>query len=216
MVSEKNSNITSETDDLLNNFFDAENEQETVKEQLPADDPINGLRVVVMSIEWEITDDILESYTREIKILMDFYKEDSIILRFLKLLESLGRYIRKKEDDAHPDSLRLLQSFFSELEKIVMSKNMTHTEKKEILSAEISKYKELKANIHKEKSKSLIKDDINTTKEPSKKAESMENAISAHKENEIDTIVSALKEMNNTIKTGFDALIAELATLKNK
>ena len=89
--------------------------------RLDADNsPIKELKSVVLSLEWEITDQVMQRLTEEISNLEDVYKVDKIVVAFLQLLGSLGKYIQKKKADAHPESISLLNSVYEHLEKAIL------------------------------------------------------------------------------------------------
>lgn len=112
---------------------------------------INELKSVLMSLEWEITDQVMDKLSEEIEKLKESCKEDKIVAAFLQLLDSLGKYIQKKKADAHPDSISLLNSVYGNLETVMLSDGMSEAEKKKVLVAEVNKYKELKVIIASDK-----------------------------------------------------------------
>ncbi|MDP4857386.1 MAG: hypothetical protein NWR42_08250, partial [Desulfobacterales bacterium] len=92
----------------------------------------------------EITDEIMTSFVEQVAVLQDTYRNDKIVLVFLQLLGSIGEYIRTHLGQSHPDAFKILTSLFTELERIVLSEDLTEVEKKKILSVELGKYKKLK------------------------------------------------------------------------
>lgn len=108
---------------------------------------LNELKSVVLSLEWEITDQVMQTLEDEIKKLEETFKDEKITVAFLQLLSSLGKYIRKKKADAHPDSMVLIRSVFDSMETVVMSPEMSESVKKKMLITEVNKYKELKTQI---------------------------------------------------------------------
>lgn len=140
-----------EIDNRLNDFFEsdagasgsASAENARNEDQLR----IEELKSVVLSLEWEITDQVMQKLGEEISKLEDFYRDDKIVVAFLQLLGSLGKYIRKKRAEAHPDSITLLQSVYENLEKIVRSSDMSEADKKKMLVVQVNNYKKLKDEI---------------------------------------------------------------------
>ncbi len=113
-----------------------------------ADDyPLSELKNLILSIDWEITDEILNKLLRQIEDLSLTYEQDRIVLTFLQILNSLGAYIKKQRAKAHPKTFKTLNSAFSSLDKVVSSKEMGEAQKKKILSAEMNRYRQLKAQI---------------------------------------------------------------------
>ncbi len=113
--------------------------------------PLAELKNLILSIDWEITDDVLEKLLQQIKDLNLTYKHDKIVLTFLQILRSLGDYIKTNRANSHPKTFKILNSVFSSLDKVVLSKDMGETVKKKILRTEMNRYKELKTQISQSK-----------------------------------------------------------------
>lgn len=109
--------------------------------------PISELKSVILSLEWEITDQVMGKLGEEIRKLEETYRSDKIIVAFLQLLGSLGKYIRKKRAEAHPESIRLLNSVYENLEMILGSDQIGEAEKKKMLVTQVNQYKELQKEI---------------------------------------------------------------------
>lgn len=109
--------------------------------------PIKDLKSIIMSLEWEITDSVMEKLEAEVLRLESLFQGDKIVLAFLQLLGSLGKYIRKKLARAHVDSITLLHSAYESLEKTILSENMSDGAKKKLLIIHVTWYKKLKREI---------------------------------------------------------------------
>jgi len=121
----------------------AEPEEEEKEEEVSI---IQDLKSVILSLEWEITDPVMQKLGEEIQKLEEECKDDKIVVAFLQLLGSLGKYIRKKRADAHPDSIRLLHSVFENLD-LVMTGDLSDLDKKKLLVSQVNQYKKLKEDI---------------------------------------------------------------------
>ena len=122
--------------------------------------PLSELKNLILSIDWEITDEVLEKLLQQIEDLNMIYKHDKSVLTLLQILNSLGVYIKKNRAKAHPKTFKTLNSVFSSLDKVVLSKDMATAEKKKILDTEINRYKKLRVQIAQskaEKNKQKIK-----------------------------------------------------------
>jgi hypothetical protein len=64
----------------------------------------------------------------------------------------LGDYIKTNRAKSHPKTFKILNSVFSSLDKVVLSREMPEMAKKKILRAEMIRYKELRAQISQSKS----------------------------------------------------------------
>ena len=103
--------------------------------------PLKELKGIILSIEWEISEPILEKFDREINHLYELYSEDRIVLGFLQILRFLGRFIRTKEADADAGSIKLLLFIYDDLESVVLSNTLTMEAKQAMLAEDIKKYK---------------------------------------------------------------------------
>ena len=108
------------------------------------DSPLRELQAIVLSIDWEINDDVMARFVEQITTLKSTFKDDKIALVFLQLLNSIGEYIRVNLGRSHPDAFKILNSLFVQMDKVVNSNAMTGTEKKKALAVELEKYKNLK------------------------------------------------------------------------
>ncbi len=196
--------------------------------------PIKDLKSVILSLEWEITDQVMQKLGEEIRKLEKQSKKDKIAVAFLQLLGSLGKYIRKKRAEAHPDSIRLLHSVYEQLELVMLSRNLSDAEKKKMLVAQVNNYKTLKEDIL--VAKEAPAEPAEIPKPPAKKTprprEEMETAPKAAATEGGDSetrlpvdadalatgdvsavgreILSAMEEMRKTIQSEFSELRAEL------
>ncbi len=127
------------------------------KEPAVADDPLAELKSMVLSIDWEITDEVLSAFLSQIANLKRTYKNEKIILMFLQLLGSLGEYIKTNRGNAHPKTFKVLNSVFSRLEGVVSNKGMPESEKIKILRIEMDKYKQLRNKVSKKKAAEVRK-----------------------------------------------------------
>ena len=109
--------------------------------------PLKGLKAVMLSIDWEITDSTMDSLINEIKNVEFIYSEDKIILTFLQLLRSIGKYVKANKGRAHPEATRLINSVYESLERVALTEGMPRPEKEKMLLKEVSKFKKLKERV---------------------------------------------------------------------
>lgn len=109
--------------------------------------PLVELNAIVLSLDWEISDETLDRLLNEIDRLMAMFAEDKLLYMFLQLLSSIGKYISSKKVKAHPDSIKLLHSVFAGLDRVLNTPSMADVEKKRILVNEIRQFKNLKERI---------------------------------------------------------------------
>ena len=122
-----------------------------------ADSPLAELKSMVLSIDWEITDEVLRAFLSHIANLKKAYKNEKIILMFLQLLGSLGEYIKTNRGNAHPKTFKVLNSVFTRLEDIVSTEGLKESEKVKILRIEMDKYKQLRSQVSMKKAAAVPK-----------------------------------------------------------
>lgn len=94
----------------------------------------------------EITGKIAET-AGEVANLESVYAGDKVAEVYLQGLDKIGSYIRSKGAYAHPNSIKLLLTFFYDFEKAVSSPNISGEEITRILKADIRKFKILQYQI---------------------------------------------------------------------
>ncbi|MBW1714466.1 MAG: hypothetical protein JRJ77_01390 [Deltaproteobacteria bacterium] len=109
--------------------------------------PLTGLKSIVLSLDWEITDEIMGRFVKEIDKLKDTYRDDEILVSLLGLLDSVGKYIKTHKAKAHPNASKLLNSAYMSLEKVIVSKDITEPERNRILASQLKNFKRLMEQI---------------------------------------------------------------------
>lgn len=138
-------------DDLKSIIAQAEPEQSKKSNQFFGDisltpssilySPLKDMKGIILSIEWEISDQILEQLEDEISKLYMLYTGDRVIQGFLRILRFMGRYIRVRGVRSNQDSINLLLFVYDQLENVMVSEGMTETKKHVILIDSIKKYR---------------------------------------------------------------------------
>ncbi len=205
-------NLTDEVERRLGEIFDESSPPSPIIEDSThlEDSPLRDLKATVLSIDWEITDDTMASLLKEIGRLKEAYKNDQILVLFLKLLESVGKYIKMSKAGAHPDAIKLFNWVYNAFEKVAVSEDMTDAERKEILFGEIDRFKKVKEQI------AVRKVGLATKKPSVAKKEEREAMVKEDKPRDMrqvpphEAFVYALDEIRGVIHAEFRALRAEL------
>ncbi len=116
--------------------------------------PISRLKSLVLSIDWEITDEVLLQFNEELLDLKGIWAGETTNLVYVQALEKISKYIYQNKADSHPNAIKLLLTFYYNLEKIVSSQELSEEQKKETLLDDIKKFENLKRQI-KQKSISI-------------------------------------------------------------
>ena len=220
-------NLTPELDNRLDDLFD---ENDTLPANTADGDvteyyPLSELKNLILSIDWEITDEVLEKLLQQINDLNMTYEHDKIVLTFLQILNSLGVYIKKNRAKAHPKTFKTLNSVFSSLDKVVLSKDMAETEKKKILNTEMEQYKKLRFQIaqskaQKKKNKTKRQESVIITPESFFQASRSGNkeAPDPQPSQELfaDALAQAVEEIKNYMHAEIEALKAEIKSCTDK
>ena len=207
-------------------------ENKSEAEKASADAPLSELKNMVLSIDWEITDEVLSGFLSQIDILKQVYKTEKIELMFLQILGSLGEYIKTNRGKAHPKTFKVLNSVFARLEDVVLSEDMADSEKKKLLQVELKKYKQLRKHVAQKKATSAgrgkakpIKMEKSLLRAPKKKPDVIpEKALAAAKEeNPIsdsiaakshDSLAEVVEELKEFIRAEISVLRQEIRMLK--
>lgn len=149
MALEENPNIVTQVGERLDDLFgDTDVSEMTLNEKNePKESPLRDLKAVILSIDWEITDKMMNRLIEQIGRLRKVYQKDRIILLFLQLLQAIGKYIQTYKVKAHPDAVKLLNAVYVSLEKVIQNKDMAQGERKRILSAQIARFQKLKERV---------------------------------------------------------------------
>jgi glycyl-tRNA synthetase beta subunit len=141
--------------DLENRLDDFFSDALPSQNQPPADDPpevqsnlpLKDLKSTILAIDWEITDDALEAFIDQVDALADQHADDKVVPTFLKLLKSLGKYIRTHKSKAHPDTIKRIMAVYDSLEQTLINDDLSRDQKEKMLQEEIRQFKQLKAKI---------------------------------------------------------------------
>jgi hypothetical protein len=206
--------FTAEVDQALDNLFgepEPDNEEEAQKPSAPEQSPFTELKTIVLSIDWEITDEVMDRFIAQVGQLQTTYKDDKIVLVFLQLLGSIGEYIRTNLGQSHPDAFRLLNSLFAQMDRVLHTENLPETERKKILSSELTKYKKLKSRLQ---TKQAGRKDKPPPAEVEPKV--VADAQKAPPQPASGDLQSAVKEIKQLIREEFKALRAELKLMQKR
>jgi hypothetical protein len=147
---EKNDNaFVEKVESLLDDLFDEDDQTADAVEE--SSDvgyyPLRFLKATVLSIDWEITDEIMARFIEQVERLKTSHHDDKTILPLLQMLGSVGQHIRIFKENSHPNAIKMLKSLYVRLEQVVIGEDMPESEKNRILFREIRKFKALKAQI---------------------------------------------------------------------
>lgn len=173
---------------------------------LPPDSPFIDLNAIVLSIEWEITDEIMASFLAEVEKLKASFSGDKIMTSFLQLHGSVGKYISARKVAAHPGSIKLLHSVHEGLLKILLANDLQMPEKQKILSEEINKFKILKQQIAESKSAASVKSAPVQAETENIKTDNSQTKPPVSETELSEAMVWAVEQIKETIREEFKSL----------
>ena len=140
--------LTSELENRLDEIFREEPSPGAAQHSRGAGShPLAELKKIVLSIDWEITADAVDSFLAQIRLLKEVYQNDKIATMFLQILGSLGQYIKSNRSKAHPATFSLLNSVFARLEEVTSRAPMPESTKRKLLQTEMAAYQQLREKI---------------------------------------------------------------------
>ena len=109
--------------------------------------PITRLKTIMLSIEWEITDEVLINFNDELIQAREAWSDDRVKLIYVQALQIISKYIYQKKSDAHHNAMKVLLAFFYDLEKLALDTELSEQEKKQILDQDIKRFERFKQQI---------------------------------------------------------------------
>ena len=190
-------------DDFFSDTLPSQGDHPADEVQAPSSDlPLKDLKSTILAIDWEITDDALEAFIHQVDNLMEQFEDDKVVFTFLKLLRSLGKYIRVHKSKAHPDTIKRIMAVYSALEEALTNAGLSQEKKEKMLLEEVRRFQQLKAKIVESKSPYPA-----TTQPPPKTAETNSG---------MDAVTRAIEELKSKMAAELAAIRKELAQLKRK
>lgn len=152
MENKANDTFAFDLENRLDDFFsDSLQSQEDASveesETSKADLPLKELKSTILAIDWEITNDGLDSFIKQVNALVEYFANDKANQKLLKILFSLGKYLRKHKSKAHPDTIKRLMAVYSTLEESVTNDELSQSAKEKLLNEEIKQFQILKSKI---------------------------------------------------------------------
>ena len=166
-------------------------------------DAIQNLKAAILAIEWEITDEALDTLLGSLVPLREKWAGQKPFLVCLQIIGTLGGYIKSAREKAHPDATQLLHSVFDTLDLIVTDDTLSDSEKTEKVRVEVAKYNELK--------KEIARKPIAPAKEAEEvKAPPEESVVPA------ETIKNLMEDKDKTAEEPFNELYKEMVKDEQK
>ena len=164
--------------------------------------PLKDLKSTILAIDWEITDDVLETFIDQLDGLLAQFEKDKVIHTLLRLLKSLGTYTRAQKSNAHPDTIKRVMAVYSALEKSVANDELGRDEKEKLLLEEIRQFQQLKAKIVASKSPHP--------------AGGSQKPMESGEISDMNAVIRTIDELKSLMATELGAIRKELGQLRKK
>ncbi len=105
------------------------------------------LKAVILSVDWEISDETLTGFDKETSALMRRLRFHKTLYPFLKIINSLGRYLASKKAAAHKDTVSFLQSVFEHFEQVALDSELSFQDKKRLIEQDVAGFNAFKKKI---------------------------------------------------------------------
>ncbi|BBO79247.1 hypothetical protein DSCW_66640 [Desulfosarcina widdelii] len=190
-------------DDFFNDALPDPEDPDSEETQAPdADLPLKELKSTILAIDWEITDDALKAFIEQVEALLERFKDDKVAHTYLKILQSLGKYIRTHKSKSHPDTIKRLMAVYSALEEAVANEGLEKDKKEKTLLAEVRKFQQLKTEIIDSKAPYPA---VGQTK-----------AVPAEDKSGMQAIIQSLEELKSMMATELTAIRESVERLRKK
>ncbi len=165
--------------------------------------PLKDLKSTILAIDWEITDDALDTFIYQVEGLKEDFAADKVVHTLLKLLYSLGKYIRAHKSKAHPETIKRIMSVYSALEKSTTDDHLSRDEKEKMLLEEVKQFQRLKSKIV-------------TAKAPYLASGSPQTVPAGKHVPGIEAVITAIDELKALMASELAAIRQELGRLRKK
>jgi hypothetical protein len=110
-------------------------------------DVLLALKSAVLNIDWEISDETLDELSQEVTQLQTLWSGEKVLLVYLQIIGALCQYISMNREQSHPGTFVLLKDVFDGLEKVIVTPEMSQSEKNNGVMAYADRYNTLKQDI---------------------------------------------------------------------
>ena len=118
--------------------------KEIIVPPAPVPGDLDELKAVVLSIDWEITSGTISQFRVALDHLFQKWRGHWVNINLLKIMQSIVNYIESKKEAAHSDSIDVLKSVYTILEKMVHQPGLSVPEKKQRLDQAIELFNSFK------------------------------------------------------------------------
>ncbi|MBI4774578.1 MAG: hypothetical protein HY788_10420 [Deltaproteobacteria bacterium] len=152
MADQTKNTIVSELDERLDSLFG----EDVGDQEMLGGAPLESLKSLVMTIDWEISESTLSALLEELESLRSRYADNKPVSILLKMMTSLSGYVQKHKADSHPESIQLFHSVAKDLTSIVEDPGMDPRTRNAIVKKDIDWFQSLKSEIVSAKKEEMV------------------------------------------------------------
>ncbi len=109
--------------------------------------PLTRLKSVILSLDWDITDEYLQELAEELAELAPDWQDDRAATIYLQGMGKIGKYLRLRGAHAHPNAIKLLLTYFYDFEKIFSTPDLGEAQITQMLQNDVRKFNVLQYQI---------------------------------------------------------------------
>ncbi len=109
--------------------------------------PLTRLKSVILSLDWDITDEYLQELAEELAELAPAWQDDRAATIYLQGMGKIGKYLRLRGAHAHPNAIKLLLTYFYDFEKIFSTPDLGEAQITRMLQNDVRKFNVLQYQI---------------------------------------------------------------------
>lgn len=203
MENSSKENLANDIENQLDNFFD-EGDPSGSGGVEPVS--LEKLKSMVLSIDWEITESCLTDLIDEADTLLPQFQNDRLSHALLRMLKAVGRYIRRRQAQAHPSAIKCVMSVFYSLEKLNGGLHLEEETRKGVVAKEIAAFKKLKEQVEAKRGAPARTPSTAEGEHGYLESDKFEQAMSA--------VEDRLKSQVDDLKVQMDALQKELDQMR--
>ncbi len=200
MNNQSRENLVNDIENRLDDFFS----EDTEPSSPPVSQTMEKLKSLILSIDWEITEECLNDLVEEAGNLMSTFQNDRLAHTLLRMLRAVGGYMHKRKARSHPDAIKRIMSVFASLEQLTGGDQMDEELKKKIVAKEIAAFKKLKEQVEVQQKVPAVQEEA---------AEPQEVGDAYVERSKFEQAMSAVEERLNSQVT---ALKAQLKALQEE
>ena len=136
--------MNEELDSRLDELFDDNKPASALKKTEKKTNPLESLQATVLEMEWEIKDSNIDQYLAELQQVGSRFKGEKALCIYVKILDTMGRYLKAKKANAHPETVSFLKVIYDDFQVAV---TLPDDERNRSAAKQVNAFKKFKTSI---------------------------------------------------------------------